>query len=114
MAVTAWTEVGPMEVSYQDCTYCSILMVLKAAGKVSFPLGVNTHAERKAFRKGDPRNNFDGGVERAKERYGVTVKRLPDGSPAGLRAAVSTTGRSYAIAGKLANFPKGHPLRACA
>jgi hypothetical protein len=107
----AWTEKGPAATNYTDCTYCSLLVVLVRSGFKAFPLGAYTHAERKAFRNNDPRLNFEGGVAQAKKRYGKTINRLADGSPAGLRAAMSEVGKVYAVAGILRNFPKGHPLR---
>lgn len=108
---TVWSEVDPALTSYTDCTYCSILMVVAASGFTAFPLGLNTHPERVAFRGGDPRLNFAGGVDRAKARYGITIQSPAPYSKEGLRAALMQSGRAYAIAGRTANFPAGHTLR---
>lgn len=108
---SVWSEVDPALTSYEDCTYCSVLMVLVASGFTAFPLGAYTHPERVAFRGGDPRLNFSGPVDRAAIRYGVAVTSPTPYTQAGLQAALATPGAAYAVAGQLANFPAGHPIR---
>lgn len=111
MTVTVWTERESSGIGWTDCTWCSILMVCDGGGNTKWPLGHHTEAERKAFRAGDPRLNFAGGVEHAKSRYGITVASPTPYSQAQLKTALSTNGRIFAVAGKLANFPAGHRLR---
>lgn len=106
-----WTERNTGSVGWTDCTWCSVLMVVVGSGYTAFPGGIYTEVERKAFRGGDARLNFAGGIEHAKSRYGVTVVSPAPMSMAQLGAALSAPNRVWAIAGKLANFPNGHRLR---
>ena len=105
--VTVWDERD----DYTACTYRSILMVLVASGYTGFPLGAYTAAEAQAFRGGDSRLHFGGPVDRALNRYRVTVQSPTPYSQAGLRAALATPGAAYAVAGRTANFAAGHPIR---
>jgi hypothetical protein len=106
-----WSEVDPALTSYTDCTYCSVLMVIVASGFTAFPLGAYTHAERNAFRGGDTRLNFGGPVDRALARYSVNVVSPTPYSQSGLQAALAARGNAFAVAGRTANFPAGHPIR---
>ena len=106
-----WSEVDPALTSYTDCTYCSLLMVLVASGFMAFPLGIYTHEERRAFRGGDARLNFAGGVASAAARYGVTIQSPFPYDQQGLQAALAAPGNAYAVAGRTANFPAGHLIR---
>ena len=106
-----WTERETGGVGFTDCTWCSILMVLVGAGNEDWPLGIYTEAERKAFRGGDPRLNFSGGIAHAKSRYGIAIHTRPRFSQAELTTALGIPDRVFAVAGKLANFPAGHTLR---
>ena len=106
-----WTERESSGVGWTDCTYCSLLMVIVGSGFSAFPLKPYTEPERKAFRHNDPRLNFAGGVQRARERYGLTVASPTPYSQGQLRTALSAPGRVFAVAGKLSNFPQGHKLR---
>lgn len=108
---SVWSEVDPALTSYDACTWCSILMVVVASGFTAFPLGAYTHEERRAFRGSDSRLNFSGGVDAAVARYGVSIVSPAPYTQAGLQAALATPGKAYAVAGQLANFPAGHPIR---
>jgi hypothetical protein len=110
VSVTVWTERIAGQVRYDGCTWCSILMVLAGAG-VKFPLGLNTDAEYLAFRGGSGVLNFAGGVAAALTRYGVRVNSPTPYTQAGLAAALARPGFVFAVAGKLSNFPVGHPRR---
>jgi hypothetical protein len=109
--VQVWSEVDPSLRSYTDCTWCSILMAIVGSGFDAFPLGAYTHAERRAFRGTSAILNFSGPVAAAQARYGITVVRPAPYSPEELRAALRIPGRVYAVAGRLANYPAGHPRR---
>lgn len=105
--VAVWDERD----DYTACTWRSTLMVIVASGFTAFPLGAYTVEEARAFRDGDARLNFSGPVEHALSRYGITVQSPAPYSQTGLREALSTPGRAYAVAGRTANFPAGHSIR---
>jgi hypothetical protein len=87
-------------------------MVVVGSGFTAFPLKAYTEPERKAFRGSDPRLNFAGGIEKAKARYGVTITSPPAFmTPTAFKTLLNRPGLVVAVAGKLANFPTGHPLR---
>jgi hypothetical protein len=109
--VEVWSEVDPSLRSYTDCTWCAILMAIVGSGFDAFPLGAYTHPERRAFRGTSAILNFSGPVAAAQARYGITVVRPAPYSPEELRAALRIPGRVYAVAGRLANYPAGHPRR---
>lgn len=95
---------------WKDCTYCAVLMVLVYGGWRNFPEGIYTDAERELLERSDSvldeqGANFIATDEAIRFRYGVELHRLEDGSEAGLRVALSTPGRAYAVAGLNARLP---------
>jgi hypothetical protein len=109
---TVWSErqEAPGVVGLWDCTYSANLMVLVYAGKRTYPLGIYTPAEREALERSDDRPDETGATHRdsdlaIRRRYGVTMRMLADQSAAGLRAALSTPGRAYAVAGWYGRLP---------
>ena len=109
-----WTErrVGV----WDQCTECAYLMVLEWAGQ-SFPLGAYTAAERDAFDAAHEPDFAGGGAtfpicdKGSDKRYGLTLRRIADGTRTGLTRELSTVGNALAIAGRLSHFPPGHFLR---
>jgi hypothetical protein len=109
---TVWSErqEAPGVVGLHDCTYSANLMVLVFAGKRSYPLGLYSAAEREALERSDERPDETGATHRdtdlaIRRRYGVTMRMLADQSAGGLRAALSTPGRAYAVAGMYGRLP---------
>lgn len=103
-----WSERQPGV--WFDCTYSAVLMVLVGAGFDRFPLGMYSNEERDSLESSNDLPD-DGGATfthtdvAVLNRYGVTMKRLADGSLIGLKAALSTPGRLYAVAGLNARLP---------
>lgn len=112
-----WSELkdGP---HLNDCTYCANLMVLVAAGKTAFPLGIYTEAERDKLETFDT-NPDDIGANHGftdaaiLARYGVKMHRLFGLTPTKMREELSRAGRAYAIAGECNKRPKNIGLPAC-
>ena len=115
-----WSERGelPGVVGLHDCTYCANLMVLVAAGKRTFPLGINTAAEREALERSDFEPDRIGARHditdvAIRRRYGVLMRKLQDGSREGLKRALSTPGSAYAVAGECGDLPEGVRVTDC-
>jgi hypothetical protein len=112
-----WSELkdGP---HLNDCTYCANLMVLVAAGRTSFPLGIYTEAERDQLETFDT-NPDDVGANHGftdtaiRARYGVTMHRLLKLTKDKMRAEPSKPGRAYAVAGRCEDRPKDIGLPHC-
>ena len=110
-SVAVWTE-RESSGGWYDCTYCSALMVLVAAGKVDYPLGIYTRAECNALEDHDSRPNDTGATfadtdTAVRNRYGVTMHYDGRISSSSLRSRLNATGRAYALAGLNANMPAG-------
>jgi hypothetical protein len=110
-------------IGYHDCTQSAALMCLVYAGKTDYPLGIYTVAERNALDAADDRPDntgatLDGSLpgvgwldKQVANRYGVTMRRLPDDSEATLRKYLTTPGYALLLQGSMGNLPVGHPLR---
>jgi hypothetical protein len=109
--VAVWTE-RESSGGWYDCTYCSALMVLVAAGKVDYPLGIYTRAECNALEEHDTRPDDTGATFADTDlavlnRYGVAMHYEGRISSATLRTRLGTAGRAYCLAGLNANLPNG-------
>ena len=108
----------PGVVGLHDCTYSANLMVLVAAGKLDYPLGIYTTAEREALERSDSHpdrigSNHGFTDEAILERYGIRMHALQDGSRTGLAAALGRRGRAYAVAGDCGRLPAGLRFADC-
>lgn len=122
---TVWPEHPEVSgvIGYHDCSQSSALMCLIYAGFTAFPLGAYTVAERNALDAADDRPDntgatFDGSIRTAgwlekqiANRYGVTLRKLPDSTEATFRKFLSTPGYAFIVQGTMGNLPVGHPLR---
>lgn len=84
-------------------------MLLVNAGKLDYPLGIYTNAERNALEAADDRADHTGATFNdtdvaVKRRYGITVRKIADGTLAGLRAELTKPGQALAIAGSNARL----------
>jgi hypothetical protein len=115
-----WSERGeaPGTGGLNDCTYCANLMVLVAAGKASFPLGIYTRAERDQLEtlnaNPDDEGANHGFTDTAiRNRYGITMRKLANGTRDRLRDELSKKGRAYAVAGRCEDRPSRLQLTGC-
>jgi hypothetical protein len=110
-----WSERRPG--SWDQCTEGAYLMALVYGGFRAFPAGKYTDAERDALDAATPPDPASGGSTfalldaGALKRYGATLHRIPDGSRAGLKAQLNSSGQAFAVAGSLGGLPEGHRLR---
>jgi hypothetical protein len=92
-------------------------MTLLYGGFSAFPLGAYTIEEREALDSAGGPDPVAGGstfpiIDRGSfARYGLKLRRIADGSRAGLEKALSTPGRALAMAGSYKSLPINHPLR---
>jgi hypothetical protein len=114
--VRVWSEIEKTG-SFTDCAYSSALMVLVAAGKRDFALGIYTIEERNELERADDRKDGQGvssfkDTDVAVERlYRVKLRLVSDGRRPAMVRALSEGGRAYMIAGKNGNLKPDHPLR---
>jgi hypothetical protein len=114
MTVLVWSERNDPAGGEHDCAYSSILMVLVHGGKVSYPLGIYTVAEREALERSDTRADEEGAspsdIDLAiATRYGLKAHAPAVGTA--LRSVLTTPGLAVSVGGQLSNLPYGHPLR---
>jgi len=118
-AVRVWTERRPTS-PFDQCSECGYLMALAYGGFSRFPHEAYSDAERDALTGAELNRDtwraagnpmFPLIDEAARTRYGVRLRRIPDGSLAGLRKKLETPGIALSMAGTYAHLRPEHDQR---
>jgi hypothetical protein len=118
-AVRVWTERRPVG-SWDQCSECGYLMAMVYGGFDRFAHGAYSDTERDALTAaerdraiwraaGNPM--FPLIDEAARTRYGVRLRRIPDGTRTGLKAKLQTPGIALSMAGNYAHLGPEHDQR---
>jgi len=97
-----------------DCAYSSILMCLIFGGKLTYPLGIYSVAEREALEGSDTRPDEEGGSPADIDlailtRYGLVAHHPAAGATT--RAVLTTPNLAVSVGGSPADAPVGSVIR---
>lgn len=113
--VVVWSERNELHDptgSEHDCAYSGILMVLVHGGKLDYPLGIYTAAEREALERSDNEPDETGANPADIDLAILTRYGLGAHAPTtDIRTLLTTPGLAVSVGGQLSNFPAGDALR---